>query len=131
MTLKHKNNNKWARRILERGLSAQDDGTRAAINEQLHQHALLTRKMNSMRDGSSSDDSSDDDDADDISVGSDQEGALKLLERAKEKTLEVLEDDEMPKSGVLSLPFMVIFAMFPRVNAYLPGLVVIYQFFFC
>ncbi|PPS20197.1 hypothetical protein GOBAR_AA00399 [Gossypium barbadense] len=54
LTLKHKNKSKWARRILERGLNAQDE------------------------------------------------------EKAKEKTLKVLEDDEeLPNSGVLSLPFMV------------------------
>lgn len=124
MTLKHKNKNKWARRILDRGSKAQDDGTRAAISEQLHQHALLTRKINSMRDSSSSDDSSGDED-DDLSVGSDQEGATKLLERAKEKTLQVLDEDEMPKSGVLSLPFMVIFAVLFNANDYLPWLVAI------
>ncbi|OMO81947.1 Small-subunit processome, Utp14 [Corchorus olitorius] len=49
MTLKHKNKSKWARRILERGLNAQDEGTRAAMAEQLNQHALLTRKMNTVR----------------------------------------------------------------------------------
>ena len=107
MTLKHKNSSKWAKRILKRGLDVQDEGTRAAIAEQLHQHALLTRKMKSMKDNSSSDDSSDEDDGDDIS-DSDQDRASKLLERAKEKTLGVIkEDDEVPKSGVLSLPFMV------------------------
>ncbi|KAF8401450.1 hypothetical protein HHK36_012389 [Tetracentron sinense] len=107
MTLKHKNSSKWAKRILKRGLSAQDEGTRAAISDQLHQHALLTRKMNSMKDSSSSDDSSDEDDNDELSPGSDQEGAFKLLAKAKEKTLKVIEEeDEMPKSGVLSLPFM-------------------------
>ncbi|KAA8539257.1 hypothetical protein F0562_025949 [Nyssa sinensis] len=108
MTLKHKNSSKWAKRILKRGLNVQDEGTRGAISEQLHQHALLTRKMNSMKDSSSSDESSDEDDRDEISAGSDQDVASKLLERAKEKTLEVIEeDDEVPKSGVLSLPFMV------------------------
>uniref|UniRef100_A0A5B7CB94 U3 small nucleolar RNA-associated protein 14 n=1 Tax=Davidia involucrata TaxID=16924 RepID=A0A5B7CB94_DAVIN len=108
MTLKHKNSSKWAKRILKRGLTVQDEGTRTAISEQLNQHALLTRKMNSMKDNTSSDESSDEDDRDEISAGSDQDVASKLLERAKEKTLEVIEeDDEMPKSGVLSLPFMV------------------------
>lgn len=105
-TQKHNNNNKWAKRILERGLAVQDDGTRAAISEQLHRKALLTRKMNSMRDDSNSDDSSDSDPDDDVSGGSDQEGKLKMLERAKQKTLKVLEDDEIPNSGLLSLPFM-------------------------
>ncbi|KAI5667661.1 hypothetical protein M9H77_17514 [Catharanthus roseus] len=105
LTLKHKNSSKWAKRILKRGLSAQDEGTKASIAEQLHQHALLTRKMNSMR--VSSDDSSDEDESGEISADSDQDGSSILLKKAKVKTLEVLEgNDEMPKSGVLSLPFM-------------------------
>lgn len=109
MTLKHKNNSKWARRILERGLDAQDDATKAAFSEQLSQHAALTRKINSINKSSGSDNSSDDDDSDDMSAGSDQEVAEKLIKKAKEKTLQVLEgDDELPTSGVLSLPFMVI-----------------------
>ncbi|MBA0834423.1 hypothetical protein Goarm_006780, partial [Gossypium armourianum] len=104
MTLKHKNKSKWARRILERGLNAQDEGTRAAMAEQLHQHALLTRKINTVKDSSSSSDSSSDDDDE----GSNKDRASVLLEKAKEKTLKVLEDDEeLPNSGVLSLPFMV------------------------
>ncbi|PSS08131.1 Small-subunit processome, Utp14 protein [Actinidia chinensis var. chinensis] len=104
LTLKHKNSSKWAKRILKRGLDVQDEGTRAAIAEQLHQHAFLTRKMKSMKDNSSSDE----DCGDDISDSSDQDRASKLLEKAKEKTLGVInEDGEVPKSGVLSLPFMV------------------------
>ncbi|MBA0563088.1 hypothetical protein Golob_008091 [Gossypium lobatum] len=104
MILKHKNKSKWARRILERGLNAQDEGTRAAMAEQLHQHALLTRKINTVKDSSSSSDSSSDDDDE----GSNEDRASELLEKAKEKTLKVLEDDEeLPNSGVLSLPFMV------------------------
>ncbi|PQQ03113.1 uncharacterized protein Pyn_33968 [Prunus yedoensis var. nudiflora] len=110
MTLRHKGSSKWTKRIKERGIDVQDEGTRTAIAEQQHLHALLTRKMNSMKDGSSSssDDSSDEDDVDVYSVGSDQARASKLLEKAKEKTLNLLdEDDEVPNSGVLSLPFMV------------------------
>ncbi|KAM0906261.1 hypothetical protein ACQ4PT_016932 [Festuca glaucescens] len=104
MTLKHKNNSKWAKRILKRGLSVQDEGTRDAITAQLQQHALLTRKMNSIKnDSSSSDESSDDDDDDDD--GSNLEA--KLLNRGKEKIRKVVEeDDAIPKSGVFSLPFM-------------------------
>ncbi|KAA8549151.1 hypothetical protein F0562_000835 [Nyssa sinensis] len=64
--------------------------------------------MNSMKDSSTSEGSSDEDDSDEISAGSDQDVASKFLDRPKEKMLEVIEgDDEMPKSGVLSLPFMV------------------------
>ncbi|KAK2965173.1 hypothetical protein RJ640_019928 [Escallonia rubra] len=106
LTLKHKNSSKWAKRIIKRGMTVQDEGTRAAISDQLHQHAQLTRKMNSMKDNSTSE-SSDEDDGDEMSTDSDNDGASKLLEKARQKTHEVLEDDELPKSGVLSLPFMV------------------------
>ncbi|KAK1666374.1 hypothetical protein QYE76_054533 [Lolium multiflorum] len=104
MTLKHKNNSKWAKRILKRGLSVQDEGTRDAITAQLQRHALLTRKMNSIKnDSSSSDESSDDDDEDDD--GSNFEA--KLLNKGKEKIRKVVEEDNaIPKSGVFSLPFM-------------------------
>ncbi|GLU16828.1 hypothetical protein SLE2022_332420 [Rubroshorea leprosula] len=108
MTLKHKNKSKWARRILERGLSTQDEGTRAAMAEQLNQHALLTRKMNTMKDSSSSSSDSSSDEDDDNSADSDRDRKSELLAKAREKTLKVLEEgDEVPKSGVLSLPFMV------------------------
>ncbi|KAM3211853.1 hypothetical protein ACQJBY_065148 [Aegilops geniculata] len=106
MTLKHKNNSKWAKRILKRGLSVQDDGTRDAITAQLQQHALLTRKMNSIKDGSSSSDESSDDDDDDEDEDESKLEA-KLLNRGKEKIRKVVEEDnEIPKSGVFSLPFM-------------------------
>ncbi|KAJ4968744.1 hypothetical protein NE237_015445 [Protea cynaroides] len=109
MTLKHKNSSKWAKRILKRGLPSQDEGTRAAISDQLHQHALLTRKMNSAKDSSSSEGSSDEEDEDDneLLLSSDQDRASKFLTKVKEKTLELMEDAEQPKSGVLSMPFMV------------------------
>ncbi|KAF3436460.1 hypothetical protein FNV43_RR23552 [Rhamnella rubrinervis] len=110
MTLRHKSSSKWAKRIKERGFDVQDEGTRAAVAEQQHLHALLTRKRNSMRDSSSSssEDSSDEDDIDENFAGTDQGRASRLLQEAKEKTLKVLNaDDEMPNSGVLSLPFMV------------------------
>jgi hypothetical protein len=103
MTLKHKNTSKWAKRILKRGLSVQDEGTRAAIAAQLQHNALLTRKMNSMKDDSSSEESSDDDE-------DENDSDAKILNRGKEKILKVLEEDkEIPNSGVFSLPFMVHF----------------------
>ncbi|KAM3268434.1 hypothetical protein P3S67_031375 [Capsicum chacoense] len=108
LTLKHKNSSKWAKRILKRGLDVQDEGTRAAIAEQLNQHALLSRKANNMKESSSSEESSAMDDLDETSDGSDQDVAVKLLKKAKDKATEVLEgDEELPASGVLSLPFMV------------------------
>lgn len=63
-----------------------------------------------MKDSSSSEESSDEDDDDEeISAGSDQDKDSNLLAKAKEKTLKVFEeDDEIPNTGVLSLPFMVI-----------------------
>ncbi|CAK7348320.1 unnamed protein product [Dovyalis caffra] len=106
MTLRHKNQSKWAQRIVKRGLDVQDEGTRAAMAEQLHQHALLTRKMNSMKDSSSSDDSSDEEHSENAG-GSDQDEASMLLAKARVKTQQALEeDDEVPDSGVLALPFM-------------------------
>lgn len=100
MTLKHKNTSQWAKRILKRGLSVQDEGTRAAIAAQLQQNTLLTRKMNSMKDDSSSEESSDDDD-------DESDSEAKILNRGKEKILKALEEDnEIPNSGVFSLPFM-------------------------
>ncbi|GAB2241768.1 hypothetical protein Droror1_Dr00018543 [Drosera rotundifolia] len=107
MTLRHKNKSKWAKRILQRGLDAQDEGTRAAITDQLHQHELLTRKMNSLKDESSSSDESSDEYDEDLD-GSDEDGASRLLEKAKKKTIALVDDeDEKPLSGVMSLPFMV------------------------
>ncbi|PIN11413.1 hypothetical protein CDL12_15982 [Handroanthus impetiginosus] len=108
MTLKHKNSSRWAKRILQRGLHIQEEATREAFGEQLHQHAALTRKINTVKESSSSNESSDDYDSDDMSAGSDRDKTSKLLMKAREKTLKALEEDEeLPKSGVLSLPFMV------------------------
>ncbi|CAD6341639.1 unnamed protein product [Miscanthus lutarioriparius] len=100
MTLKHKNTSQWAKRIIKRGLSVQDEGTRAAIAAQLQQNTLLTRKMNSMKDDSSSEESSDDDE-------DESDSEAKILNRGKEKILKALEEDnEIPNSAVFSLPFM-------------------------
>jgi hypothetical protein len=53
---------KWAKRVLKRGLEKQDEGTRAAIAEQLHLNTLLSRKIHSMNESSSNDESSSEDD---------------------------------------------------------------------
>lgn len=104
MTFKHKNRGKWAKRMVRLGLNVKHDGTREAFAEQLQMNAVLSRKMNSMRDGSSSDE-------EELSDGSDQETPYKLVANAKEKTLRALEDDEVCNSGLMSLPFMVTFAL--------------------
>ena len=111
MTLRHKGSSKWAKRIKERGLNAQDEGTRAAIAEQQNIHAALTRKMRSMGDSSSDSEESDGENAsEDNSSGSEQGKASKLQVEAKEKILKVLnEEEEVANSGLLSLPFMVMF----------------------
>jgi U3 small nucleolar RNA-associated protein 14 len=41
MTLNHKNTSQWPKHILKRGLSIQDEGTRAAIATQLQQNTLV------------------------------------------------------------------------------------------
>ena len=107
MTLKHKNTGKWAKRMLSRGLNVKYDGTKAGIAEQLQMNANLSRKMNSMRDGSSSDER---DDEEELRDGSDEDTPSRLIAKAKEKTLKALEDDELPNAVLMSLPFMVIFA---------------------
>lgn len=63
-------------------------------------------------DDDSSDDSMDDDDDDEDISGDDDNNAkkLKLLEKGKKKILEVINEvDETPKTGLLNLPFMVIY----------------------
>ncbi|XP_048604812.1 U3 small nucleolar RNA-associated protein 14-like [Brassica napus] len=103
MTLKHKNIGKWAKRMLSRGPNVKYDGTKAAIAEQLQMNANLSRKMNSMRDGSSSDER---DDEEELKDGSDEDTPSRLIAKAKEKTLKALEDDELPNAVLMSLPFM-------------------------
>lgn len=111
MTLKHKNTGPWAKRMLRHGLNKKYDGTQAAISEQLQVNDTLSRKMNSTKDESSSDESEAE-----LNDGSDQD-TCKLIAEAKEKTLKAVEDDEVPISGLMSLPFMVILTLFSK-NAF-------------
>ncbi|KAJ3683697.1 hypothetical protein LUZ60_013924 [Juncus effusus] len=109
LTLKHKNSSKWAKRILKRGLDAQDDATRAAFSEQLQKHEELKRKMNSTNDGSSSSDSDESSEDEDYESNGEmsKDRVLRVLDKASKKTKGVLEgDDELPKTGVFALPFM-------------------------
>ncbi|KAJ0247942.1 hypothetical protein HA466_0163260 [Hirschfeldia incana] len=98
-TQKHRNTGKWVRRMLQLGLNVKHDGTRAAIAEQLQMNANLSRKMNSMRDASSSDE-------EELNDGSDEDTPSILIAKAKEKTLKTLQDDQVPNTGLMSLPFM-------------------------
>jgi len=106
MTLKHKNTGQWAKRMLSRGLNRKYDVTQAALSKQLQIHATLSRKMNSTKDESSSDE-------EDLNDGSDQDTS-KLIAEAKEKILKTVDDDEVPISRLMSLPFMVILALFSQ-----------------
>lgn len=45
LTLKHRNTSKFVRRVLHRGLDLADEGTRAAVAEQLRLGEELRRKM--------------------------------------------------------------------------------------
>jgi U3 small nucleolar RNA-associated protein 14 len=115
MTLKHKNSSRWAKRILKRGLNPENGGTRDAINEQLRTHAALTRKIHSANLTDSDDGSSDSDqeteDADGMSgLVLDKTSKSKVLAKAKVATLKALQDgveEDLPTSGIFSLPFMV------------------------
>lgn len=108
MTLRHKNN-KWFQHIKHRGLDKQDEGTLAAVKELGQIRSELTRKQHSMYNSSSSSEDTSDDDDDENTVDSDLDKANKLLIKAKQKTMKVLEEDEeIPQSGLLSLPFMVV-----------------------
>lgn len=45
LTLKHRNSSKWARRALKRGVDVMDEGTKAAVAEQLRLGEELRRKV--------------------------------------------------------------------------------------
>lgn len=45
LTLKHRNSSKWARRALKRGMDVMDEGTKAAVAEQLRLGEELRRKV--------------------------------------------------------------------------------------
>ncbi|XP_024635071.1 uncharacterized protein C57A7.06 [Medicago truncatula] len=104
MTLRHKQKSPWLQRKMQRGLDKQDIGTCAAVNEHFQRHEELIRKMYNM-DSSSSDDSTYEEDNENT-ADSDLDKANNILRKAKQKTVEVLEeDDKMPNSGLPSLPF--------------------------
>uniref|UniRef100_A0A7N0TJL1 Uncharacterized protein n=1 Tax=Kalanchoe fedtschenkoi TaxID=63787 RepID=A0A7N0TJL1_KALFE len=109
MTLKHKNSSRWGKRILSRGLEKQDEGTRAAMAVQAREHERLIRKIKSVNSDSSNDDDNDSSDGESFADSDVEDGSdAKLIEKAKQKTLKSLKDEEeLPSSGVLSLPFMV------------------------
>eukprot|EP00887_Chlorella_sp_A99_P001155 scaffold14.g1155.t1 len=125
LTLKHKNTSRWVRRALKRGSTILDEGTKAAVAEQLRLGQELRQRVNSLKPARGSDDSDDggstsasDEDVSDAegegvggSFAGDKAGRG-LSTRAKAAALELLqaggggEEGELPSKGLFSLPFM-------------------------
>lgn len=55
LTLKHKNTSRWARRALRRGQPVMDEGTKAALEEQLRLGQELRQRVNRMKGAKGSD----------------------------------------------------------------------------
>ncbi|MEW5305610.1 MAG: hypothetical protein WDW36_008141 [Sanguina aurantia] len=129
LTLKHRNTSKWARRALKRGVTVMDEGTKAALAEQVALGRTLRRKMEggagdetSSSGGSSSTDSSgggDDDDSGNDMDGGGREGgggrtaaARPSSSKARAAAMQILagsgaaEGDGGPAKGLMALPFM-------------------------
>ena len=68
LTLKHRNTSRWARRLIKRGQTLMDDGSRMAVAEQLRLGEELRQRVNRMKpsgrgsDSGGSTSASDDDD---------------------------------------------------------------------
>eukprot|EP00877_Chromochloris_zofingiensis_P011898 jgi/Chrzof1/6962/Cz02g05190.t1 len=125
LTLKHKNTSRWARRALKRGVDVMDEGTKAAIAEQLSLGQQLKRKIEGVRSGS-------EEDSDDSTSASEDEGndangdaaqrRSSMSTKARKEALAILNGlaadpqtaegdangDGNPKSkkGLFALPFM-------------------------
>eukprot|EP00884_Botryococcus_braunii_P004424 jgi/Botrbrau1/13983/Bobra.117_2s0013.1 len=109
-TLRHRNTSRWSKRILRRGALAIDEGSKAAIEEQLRMHQELRRKL-APQEGEESDEDGE------ASSGNSSEGeeaaGQKPARNAKavEQLRSLLEqgegegEGEKPK-GLLGLPFM-------------------------
>ncbi|PSC76740.1 U3 small nucleolar RNA-associated 14-like protein A isoform A [Micractinium conductrix] len=123
LTLKHRNTSRWARRAIKRGQTLMDDGTRAAVAEQLRLGEELRQKVNRMK--PRGDDSDGSTSASEGESGSDDEGAgaggaggsfagpragAGMGSKAKAAALELLEGnadlEEQPAKGLFALPFM-------------------------
>ncbi|GFR45758.1 hypothetical protein Agub_g7173 [Astrephomene gubernaculifera] len=116
LTLRHRNSSRWARRALKRGQLQVDAGTKAALAEQLQLGQQLRRKIEG-RKGSGSDDdgsggstsASDDEMQADGDGGAAGRGGSGRLRSAALDILAgkgPLDDGEVPKKGLLALPFM-------------------------
>lgn len=81
-TLRHKNNSKWAKQMLEHGLT-RDSGTRAEMEEMLRQSDALRQKVRG------NDNEYSDDELDDGFADQDEQ-----------------QDEEAPRKGVLGMKFM-------------------------
>lgn len=109
MTQRHSTKTRWARRIMRKGLDAQDEMTKEALVDHLRQAQELKKKMERMdaKDGTDSDT-----DASEPIMGDDSEdeGEAQPFKRARKAALDILEgkqvDEHTASKGLFSLPFM-------------------------
>ncbi|KAK9806336.1 hypothetical protein WJX72_010623 [[Myrmecia] bisecta] len=118
LTLKHKNTSKWARRALKRGIDVMDEGTKAAVTEQLRLGEELRRKVDKADDGSESDSESDGGTSASEGEGEGKEPAgyaaakkgRGMSAKAKAAALDLLQGGDAeapaPTKGLFALPFM-------------------------
>lgn len=123
LTLKHKNTSRWARRALKRGTDLVDDGTKAAIAEQLRLGQELRKRIDRIQPGGDDSDASTSASEDEVSDGegttpAESKGGRVMTSKAKTAALDLLEGaaspvlgntgaaGEAPTKGLFALPFM-------------------------
>eukprot|EP00241_Pyramimonas_parkeae_P015714 CAMPEP_0114323624 /NCGR_PEP_ID=MMETSP0059-20121206/27998_1 /TAXON_ID=36894 /ORGANISM="Pyramimonas parkeae, Strain CCMP726" /LENGTH=481 /DNA_ID=CAMNT_0001451959 /DNA_START=45 /DNA_END=1487 /DNA_ORIENTATION=+ len=73
LTLKHRNTSRWAQRILKKGLQLHQEGTKAAIADQIRRGAELGRKMSTLEELGSGSEVDEEDGMSDSTEASDEE----------------------------------------------------------
>ncbi|KXZ48222.1 hypothetical protein GPECTOR_29g127 [Gonium pectorale] len=117
LTLRHRNSSRWARRALKRGQLDLDAGTKAAIADQLQLGQQLRRKIEGRKGSGSDEDGSDSDASTSASDGEGERGGGGLGRavpggKLRSAALDILkgngplDEAELPKKGLLALPFM-------------------------
>lgn len=91
MTQKHSTMNRFARRVMRRGWAVADEQTKEALEEQLRQNQELKQKINSPVSSDVEDEPVDDSKTKSV--------LSKILN-------EEIDEDSVPKTGLLRLPFM-------------------------
>eukprot|EP00210_Caulerpa_lentillifera_P001681 g1616.t1 len=101
LTQKHSTMNKFARRIMRRGWPAADEQTKQALEEQLRQNQELKQKLQSK-----SSDEEQEEDNESLSSEEDTESSSKTKTVLSKILSEEIDEDSLPKTGLLRLPFM-------------------------